>query len=389
MSHPVLKLGFIGGGLNSAIGLTHRIAAQMDGHFQLCAGCFSRDPEISRATGAAWGVEADRIYASPESLLAREADKLDAVAILTPTPAHRDILLQCAKTGLHVICEKMLAMNSTEITEIEAAFSRSSRERERLFVTYNYTGYPMIRELRARIRQGFLGDIQQIMAEMPQEGFLRQNADGNVSPPQAWRRQDGAIPTVSLDLGVHLHHLVKYLIAEDPAEVYAAGRKFGGIDRILDTIHCVANHTSGILCNYWYGKTALGYRNGLRIRIFGSRGAAEWHQMEPEFLRIANERGEQFVMDRTHVDNLEANKSRYQRFKAGHPAGFIEAFANHYADLAAWMVENKSREHIFGMQWAKEGGAFLEAVSESIRSGRPVTLDRARPCPNRGKGLPA
>jgi predicted dehydrogenase len=374
MSHPPLRLGFIGGGLNSAVGLTHQIAARMDGRFQLCAGCFSRNREISQATGAAWGLKSDEIFASPESLLA-ESEKLDAVVILTPTPAHRDILLQCAESGLYVICEKSLAVDMREIGEIEAAFSTpSTEERERLFVTYNYTGYPMIRELRARIRQGLLGKIQQVMAEMPQEGFLRKNAEGAVSMPQPWRRRDGVIHTVSLDLGVHLHQLVKYLIAENAVDVYATGRRFGGIEQILDTIHCVANYTGDVMCNYWYGKAALGYRNGLRIRVFGSRGAAEWHQAEPEFLKISNDEGSQFVMDRTHPDNLEANRERYQRFKAGHPAGFIEAFANYYTDLATWITEHKNREHVFGLSWAKEGCAFLESVSKSIGNGSATAV---------------
>jgi predicted dehydrogenase len=365
MTHPVLRLGFIGGGLNSAVGLTHQIASRMDGHFQLCAGCFSRNPEISRTTGAAWGLEDHQVFDSPASLLAEAAEKLDALLILTPTPTHRDILLQCAKTGLYVICEKALAVDMREIMEIETAFS-TPQGPERLFVTYNYTGYPMIRELGARIRQGFLGKIQQVMVEMPQEGFLRKQADGAVVLPQAWRRQDGVIQTVSLDLGVHLHQLVKYLIAENPVHVYATGQKFGEVAGILDTIHCVAQYTGDVVCNYWYGKAALGYRNGLKIRVFGSHAAAEWHQMEPEFLKIANDRGGQFILDRTHVDNLEANKSRYQRFKAGHPAGFMESFANYYTDLATWIVENKNGEYVFGLQWAKEGISFLEDIARSI-----------------------
>ena len=373
MPPSALKLGFIGGGLNSAVGLTHQIAARMDGHFQLYAGCFSRNREISAATGAAWGVEAQRVFDSPESLLANESDKLDALLILTPTPAHRDILLQCAKTGLFVICEKALAVDMREIAAIEAAFS-APPGRERLFVTYNYTGYPMIRELRARIRQGFLGKIQQVMVEMPQEGFLRKQADGAIAPPQAWRRQDGAIQTVSLDLGVHLHQLVKYLTAESPVNVYATGRRFGEVDGILDTIHCLADYTGGVMCNYWYGKAALGYRNGLRIRVFGSRGAAEWQQMEPECLKISDDRGWQFAVDRTHPDNLEASKPRYQRFKAGHPAGFMEAFANYYTDLAACITENKNREHVFGLEWAREGAAFLESISRSIGSKTIVPI---------------
>jgi predicted dehydrogenase len=369
MPRPVLRLGFIGGGLNSAVGVTHQIASRMDGHFQLCAGCFSRNPEISRATGAAWGLEDKQIFDSPESLLTAAAGKLDALLILTPTPAHQDILLRCAQTGLYVICEKALAVDMREIMEIESAFlapSVTPPARERLFVTYNYTGYPMIRELGARIRQGFLGKIQQVMVEMPQEGFLRKQVDGAVLLPQAWRRQDGLVQTVSLDLGVHLHQLVKYLIAEKPVQVYATGRKFGEVKGILDTIHCVAQYTGDVVCNYWYGKAALGYRNGLRIRVFGSRASAEWHQMEPECLKIANDRGGQFILDRTHVDNLEANKSRYQRFKAGHPAGFMEAFANYYTDLATWIVENKNGEYVFGLQWAKEGISFLEDIARSI-----------------------
>lgn len=356
-----LSLGFIGGGVNSAIGQTHKIASQMDGHFRLIAGCFSRDQAINLQTGQQWGIAPENIYRDAMMLLAERHNDLDALVILTPTPAHREIILACLEYRLPVICEKALVATVAEAQEISDEVERLAGK---LFVTYNYSGYPMVRELRERLQSGELGRIQQVMVEMPQEGFARVRADGSPATPQSWRCSDGSIPTVSLDLGVHVHHMVEFLTNKQALDVYAVNSTFARIPDVVDTVHIVSRYTDDLVCNYWYGKAALGYRNGLRIRVFGSEGSAEWVQMDPEVLRMSDNAGRLSLVDRTCSGNHVAHHERYCRFKAGHPAGFIEAFANYYADIAA-SLRGEETNYAAGADTALRGLAFLQKTQQS------------------------
>lgn len=370
--HRPLSLGFIGGGINSAIGLTHKIASQMDGHFQLTAGCFSRNQSINRETGLAWGLDETSIYQDALTLLDEQHDRLDAIAILTPTPTHREIILACLEYGLPVISEKAMVATVNDAQDIAQHVNNLNGQ---LYVTFNYTGYPMIRELRQRLLTDDLGQIQHIMVEMPQEGFIRSRDDGSVPQPQEWRRTDGVIPTVSLDLGVHVHQLVEFLTNKHAEDVYAINSTFARIPDVVDTVNLVSRYNDDMVCNYWFGKAALGYRNGLRIRVYGSLGSAEWLQMEPEYLRLADVHGNVRLIDRTAGDNTVANQPRYCRFKAGHPAGFIEAFANYYTDIAA-SIRDGSTEFSFGCDTAVRGLEFLEKAQQSALASTKVVISR-------------
>ncbi|ATO33710.1 Glucose-6-phosphate 3-dehydrogenase [Dickeya dianthicola] len=365
-----LKVGFIGGGINSAIGETHKIASQMDGQFELVSGFFSRHDDINQQTAVSWGIHEDRVYRDLTGFLQAEASKLDAVVILTPTPTHKDIVIACIEHQLPVICEKSLATSVAEVAEIQRALEKMNGT---LLVTFNYSGYPMVRELKQRIADGELGQIRQVMVEMPQEGFLRHVKSGAVPRPQDWRQHDGVIPTVSLDLGAHAHQMVDYIIGEQAQDVYAVHHRFGEIPDVVDTVHCISGYTNQVVCNYWYTKAALGYRNGLRIRVYGSKGSAEWLQMDPEHLKLSNINGVSYVIDRTHPDNLIASQPRYNRFKAGHPAGFIEAFANYYEDIASYLKEGAC-EYVFGADVAMRGIRYLQAAAASAHKGEKVRI---------------
>ncbi|PDO90216.1 Gfo/Idh/MocA family protein [Kosakonia pseudosacchari] len=369
MAKP-LSLAFIGGGLNSAIGMTHKIASQMDGHFQLSAGCFSRDDALNRQTGMAWGLDESKIYQDALTLLEKEHAHLDAVVVLTPTPAHREILMACLEYPLPIICEKALVASVKDAEDIQ---QRVDEVNSQLYVTFNYTGYPMVRELRQRLQSGALGRIQHVMVEMPQEGFSRCRSDGSIALPQTWRRTDNAIPTVSLDLGVHVHQLVEFLTEKHALDVYAVNSTFARVPGVVDTVNIVSRYSDDVVCNYWYGKAALGYRNGLRIRVYGTEGSAEWLQMEPEYLRIADIHGNVSIIDRTASDNTVANQERYCRFKAGHPAGFIEAFANYYCDIAA-ALRGEANSYAIGSQVALKGLAFLESANKSALAQQKIIL---------------
>jgi len=365
-----LKLAFIGGGLNSAVGITHKIAAQMDGRWELIAGCFSHNEEINIQTADAWKIEKKRLYANYQMLLEQEKGKIDAIVVLTPTPSHSEIVISSLSHGYPVICEKALAVSSQEAKQIKRAVQKNNAY---LAVTYNYTGYPMLRELQNVIAKGNLGKINQVHIEMPQEGFLRIGKTGSKPTPQQWRLQDYTVPTLSLDLGVHLHHMVNFLTQQKPVELVAVNNNFGLFEGIIDNTMCIARYTNNLDCQFWYSKTALGHTNGLRVRVYGSNGSAEWYQMQPEYLTLYNNQGQKSILERSYVELNLADETRYNRFKAGHPAGFIEAFANHYYDLADTLIEFKqgnenSSPWIFGVDTALEGLQMFEAMVRSAQT---------------------
>jgi predicted dehydrogenase len=366
IKNKILRIGFIGGSIDSAIGTSHKIASQMDGKWKLVAGCFSRNSEINKETGDVWGIRRERIYASADSLFEGEKGELDAVVILTPTPTHYSLVTQALDSGFHVICEKSLASTSDEISKILACQKRNKRF---LAVTFNYSGYPMIRELKSRIQRGEFGQIMRVQAEMPQEGFIRVDGDGKVICPQKWRLSDGLIPTVSLDLGVHLHHLIHFLTGEKPEEVVATQSNVGLFGNIIDDVSCLVKYTGKMESQIWYGKVALGQRNGLVIKLFGKKASGIWTQSSPEELYINYNDGKKECVERGQAGYV-INGGRYNRFKSGHPAGFIEAFANLYTDLSTALMRFRQNgdfdtKYVFGASHALEGLKLFEAVSES------------------------
>lgn len=355
-----LKIAFVGGAYESAVGRAHRIAVEMDQRFELVAGCFSRDLEKSRRSALKYGIDPSRAYSDLEGLVNSEGGNLDGIVVLTPQDQHDIQVRDCLDAGIPVICEKALVVSPPEAVAIR---DKLIMKKGFLAVTYNYTGYPMVRELKHMVESGVLGKVQQLQMEMPQEGFARMSAEGVSIVPQEWRLRDGSVPTLSLDLGVHLHMMARFLTGESPQEVVAISASRGNFPQIVDNVQCLVRYSGGIDCGIWYSKTAFGYRNGLRVRIFGDKGAAEWVQENPEYLQYADNMGGKFSLDRTSKGVQVANQIRYQRFKAGHPAGYIEAFANYYVDVADAL-------HQYRLSGGYDYGRYVLGIDESLEGLR-------------------
>jgi predicted dehydrogenase len=361
-----LRLGFVGGSLNSAIGYIHFNACRMDGAFSIEAGNFSLDRQKNLETSKIFGVNPSRIYNTWQEFLENERGKLDAVVVLTPTPTHQEICIQALSAGFDVICEKALSTSSEGCRKIYEAILKNGRY---LAVTYNYSGYPMVRQLRELIQGGRFGKLHQIHIEMPQEGFLRKGVK-----VQNWRAIDSEIPTVSLDLGVHIFHLVDFLTdGLRPISIWGDHASFGLVPGVIDNVYCFAKYESELRLQAWWGKTALGKRNGLRVRVFGELGSAEWYQMEPELLLVSDNDGNTLIMDRGSSLASLAQQQRYNRFKVGHPDGFIEAFANLYSDIANELTARKQGDEfrtgfVFGAEHSERVLRCLESIK--IEGGR-------------------
>lgn len=353
--------------MSSAVGQVHYGACHLDGRWRLAAGAFSRTPEVNRRTAEAWRVPAERVYDDWRALVANEADRIDAVVVLTPTPDHADAVCALLEAGVPVICEKALAAGPTQVARIRRSFDP---EYGFLAVTFNYSGYPMVRELRARIRAGQLGRLHQIHLEMPQEGLVRPPPiAGTAAPPQSWRLVDGEVPTICLDLGVHLHHLAVFLTGREPREVMADFANHSPYRKLVDNVMLWLNFEDDLKGSFWFTKTALGHRNGLRLRVYGDKGSAEWYQAEPEELRLAFHDGTRLTLDRGTASTV-CSEPRYNRFKAGHPAGFVEAFANLYADIADALEQHRregrhDNPYVFGLDHAERGLRLFAAARRS------------------------
>lgn len=375
MPQRPLRLGFIGGGTNSAIGRAHFNATALDGLYRLEAGCFSRHADINAASAAAYGVPAEHTYADWRQMLAAERGRLDAVAILTPTSDHVAPAVALLDAGYPVICEKALAASADDARAIRDAEHRHGGF---LAVTFNYTGYPALREMRALLAGGRLGQLLHFEADMPQEGFIRRQADGSPIRPQDWRLRDGTIPTVYLDLGVHLHQIVHYLCGLRPGAVSAFHGSFGNFPQVVDFVSASACYENGVHGKFHFGKSMLGHRNGLALRLYGSDASAEWVQSRPEEIRIAHYDGRIELLDRGAATEV-AGQARYTRFKAGHPAGYVEAFANLYVDIHAALCAHRAgtpapNDEVFGTDLAVAGLDFLQAMADSANSRQWVSL---------------
>jgi len=368
MLNEVLRLGFIGGGINSAIGMTHKIAAQMDNRFLLQSGCFSHQEKVSKKTAKAWNIA--KYYTDFVNYLETEQNSLDAVVVLTPTDFHTPVILEALNRNIPVICEKTLTNSFADAIRIKTVLDQSNGF---LTITYNYTGYPMIRELEAMIRHGKLGKIIQVNIQMPQESFIRLDPQGKVPVPQSWRLKDGTIATISLDLGTHLSNMVSFLTGAEPIEVIAKANSYGHFN-VTDNIMCLIRYTGNIDCHMWYSKSTLGHKNGLKVEIYGTEGSAVWYQMNPEFLEYNDNVGRNIMLDRSSKEILVANTPKYNRFKSGHPAGFIEAFANHYIDIYDSLIRFRKGEkypynrYTFNVEESLRELSLMEAIERSIRS---------------------
>ena len=363
-----IKLAFWGGAINSAVGSAHFASIQLDNIFDLVAGCFSRNTDINIKSGIHYGVDKKRIYSNIHDLIAKEKGKIDAIIVLTPPSHHTSQIIDLLKNRIPVISEKALAPSTSDIMKIKNVMKRTNGF---LSVIYNYLGYPMVRELKNIIETGKLGKVNHIQVEFPHEGFIRVNPKGEPIIPQNWRLSDNHVPTISLDLGVHLHMLIKYLIAEVPLNVFGLSESIGNFSSIIDNVNCLIEYSNNITCNMWYSKIAIGQRNGMKIRVYGKKGSAEWLQENPEILRLADTNGRRWTVDRGNDEVQISNKKRYTRFKVGHPAGFIEAFANYYFDIANSLKAYNGGKKVnyldncFGVNESFEGLQLFEAVQRS------------------------
>jgi predicted dehydrogenase len=328
---------------------------------------------MNRKTAEFWKVK--RFYDSFEEFLENERGNIDAVSVLLPTPDHFEVVKKLLENNIPVICEKPLFSSLDDLIRLESELNVDNRF---LVITYNYIAYPILYELRKMILDGVFGDIINVHLEMPQESFLR--PPKSIDYPPAWRKKDGFIPGVLLDLASHLLSLSKYLVGKRIKSVYSVFKSFSPY-KVVDEVKAILNYedeTTGFL---WVSKVALGNRNGLKVSIYGTKASAIWIQEDPEKLYVNYSDGRKCILDRG--TNLDVSKIRiYNRMTPGHPAGFVEAFANLYYEIANALKRYLRGEPydvsplIWTFEKEKESFRVLDAIVKSSRSNSKVEVEK-------------
>ncbi len=328
-----LRLGMVGGGATSLIGDSHRVASRIDDRYALVAGAFDIDPARGRTFAADVGVAADRAYDTYQSMLAgelRRDDRCDLVAICTPNSTHYEIARAFVEGGFNVVCEKPL----TTSVHDAAALVNAVQERGVVFgVMYGYTGFPLVREARAMVAAGELGEIRVVHTEFAHGGYTVATATGDAPP--TWRL-DPKIqgPSFALgDIGTHALFLASYIIGQQASEVAADLHSFVPGRTLDDNAHVMLRFDGGARGTLWASGVAAGVLHGHRIRVFGEKAGLEWHQSRPNDLLLLPRTGRPTVIERD-TRGLSPLSLHRQRVGAGHANGYFESWANIYSDVA-------------------------------------------------------
>ena len=373
MREPV-RLGMVGGGPGAMIGATHRIAARMYGRYRLVAGAFSRTPERNRAMGEELALRPDRVYADYREMTRVESareDGIEAVAVVTPNDSHVPISMCFLRHGIHVLCDKPLANSLADAEALRDVVEESGCV---FALTHNYAGCPMVREARARVLAGELGAVRIVQVEYA-SGARSRLVEAEGDEKTAWRTNPdiGGPSAVLCDLGVHAHHLLRFVTGCEVEAVSASLATMVPGRTSHDDAQVSLRLSRGARGALWASYVAAGCRNGLRLLVCGESGTLEWWQEQPEVLTIHSLGGSTVRLHRGDT-GLGADAQAATRRKPGQPEGFQEAFANVYGDVADWIrtpAERRARAPwpAAGVHDGVAGVRFIEACVGSDRAG--------------------
>ncbi|WP_416308005.1 Gfo/Idh/MocA family protein [Neptunicella sp. SCSIO 80796] len=384
-----VRMGMVGGGPDAFIGQVHRMAAGLDGNIELVCGVFSRDQQKNRQAGESLLADPARAYADIASLFAAEQklpaeQRMEFVSIVTPNSSHHAIASAAIDAGFHVFCEKPATFTLAESVDLQRQLQTSPV----LFgLAHTYTGYPLVKEARQRVANGELGEIKKVVVEYSQ-GWLAKKLNNQTSKQGSWRL-DPTYAGVSCcvgDIGVHAANLAEYII-DSPIKQILADLGSVEADRSLDDDATVllrfANQARGVLIA---SQISLGEENNLNIKVYGSQGSLSWSQQEPNSLWLMS--GDQPAqLLRTGFDYLCDQAKQCTRTPAGHPEGYIEAFANLYQAFANGVKQHRNNpvkdsrvEGVPDIEHAVSGMQFIEGtVTSSQANNSWLKLDKLTP----------
>jgi predicted dehydrogenase len=356
-----IKLGMVGGGVGAFIGDVHRMAARLDDRYELVAAAFSSDPTRSKESAVEFGVAESRAYDDFVTMAREEStrsDGIEAVAIVTPNHLHHAPARAFLEAGIHVICDKPLTSSLEDAQALQALVEETGL----LFaVTYNYSGYPMVRQAREMIATGELGDIRVVQVEYPQD-WLSTDLETSGQKQAAWRtdpKQAGAGGSLG-DIGTHAFHLTEFVTGLEVTSLLADLHAFVPGRQLDDNAQMLLRFNNGARGSLWASQVAVGHENGLRIRIYGEQASLEWFQEQPNQLRYSV-LGETPRVITRGCSAAGDSANAVTRIPGGHPEGFLEAFANLYRDFADQIQARKNQ------QAAPDNANLVPTVTDGLK----------------------
>ncbi len=329
-----LRWGMIGGGEGAFIGAVHRMAARLDGRYQLLAGVFSSDADKTRRSAVALGVDAARAYPSVEAMIAGEKNRPDGVeviSIVTPNHVHYAQSAACLEAGLDVICDKPL---TTTLADAQKLVKLAAEKKRLLGVTFNYTGYPMVRHAKQLVADGLIGTLRVVQAEYPQ-GWLATALEKSGQKQATWRTDPKQAGAGALgDIGSHSFQLAEFVTGEQVSEVAADVSAMVPGRSIDDNVNVLLRFAGGARGSLWASQVAIGHLNSHRLRVYGENGSIQWYQERPEELHIVEAGEAPRVVRRGDPETPTSSVA----LPGGHPEGFIEAFSQLYTDFAERVI---------------------------------------------------
>ncbi|WP_421724203.1 Gfo/Idh/MocA family protein [Bauldia sp.] len=369
-----IRLGMVGGGQGAFIGAVHRLAARMDGEYELVAGALSSNKKRALESAKELGLDPDRSYGSYEDMAKAEAarpDGIEAVAIVTPNHVHAPAAKAFLKAGINVICDKPLTTNAKDAKELVRLVNKTGL----IFgLTHNYTGYPMARQARAMVAAGELGDIRVVQAEYAQD-WLTEKVEASGQKQAKWRTDPkqsggGAIG----DIATHAYNIACFVSGLTIDSICADMTSFVKGRKVDDNDNILLRWKGGARGMLWASQVAVGRENGLVLRIYGSKGSLEWHQEDPNYLWFARF-GEPPQRITRGGPGSDENAGRVTRVPSGHPEGYLEGFANVYTEIArairAQRTGKKPDPAILypTVEDGLAGVQFIEAATKSSQKG--------------------
>jgi len=357
-----IRLGMVGGGRDAFIGAIHRIAARIDGDYELVAGALSSTPETSRESGQLVGLANDRIYGDFTEMAKAEAarpDGIEAAVIVTPNHLHFPVAKAFLAQGVHVICDKPLTATMADASAFRDAVTASQAK---FLLTHNYTGYPMVREARRMVSEGKLGEIRLVQMEYIQDWMAYADP---TSKQAVWRidpERSGAGGCIG-DIGTHAYNLGLFISGLTPEALSADLQNFGG-HPLDDNAHIMFRFKGGAKGMMWSSQIAIGNENGLRIRVIGDDGGLEFHQENSNQIWFAPKGQPKQLLTRGG-HGYEGSV----RIPAGHPEGFLEAFATLYSDFAKVIRGDETATQLLpDINSGLAGMTFIEAAVKSSKN---------------------
>lgn len=372
-----LRMGMIGGGPGAFIGAIHRTAALMDGAIELVCGAFSSDPKKSKQAGEELNLDPSRVYASYEEMIQKEAalsddQRMDFVSIVTPNHLHFAPAKLALESGFHVVLDKPMTFDLKEVKELEKVVKQSGKY---FCLTHTYTGYPMVKEAKEQVRNGKIGEIRKVFVTYPQ-GWLSSFLEAADNKQASWRTDPSKSGKAGAmgDIGTHAFNLAEYITGLQVTKICAdinivvKGRKLDDDGAVLLKFNSGA---SGVLMA---SQIMAGEENNLTIQVYGEKGGLEWKHSDPNSLLLKWLDAPMQTL-RAGTGYLSDLAKHNTRTPAGHPEGYIEAFANLYRNFALCVqasIEGKQPKKEWldfpGVEDGVRGMAFIENVIESGKS---------------------